>query len=107
MLLLGQRLSGQEAAQFGLATRSFPDAAALDAHIEETLQQLHGCSPTAYKWIKRCLAAAWDGPLAHGLRQEVVAETETMASGDFLGALTAYADQRPKDYWTCEPASDV
>ena len=99
LLLLGQPLDGRQAAAVGLVTRSFPDSAALDAQLDATLQRLRGCSPEAYRWIKRSLAAAWDGPLAYGEQFELLAEVETMASGDFARALQAYGEGRPMDYW--------
>jgi enoyl-CoA hydratase/carnithine racemase len=106
MLLLGKPLDGRQAEECGLVTKAFPDPATLDAHVEQTLLQLRGCSPTGYQWIKRCLAAAWDGPLAHGERQELIAETETMASGDFIRALRAYSDGRQMDYWAEDATRD-
>jgi len=102
LMLLGRPLDGSQAQEFGLVTRSFGDTAALDAHVQETLDQLRHCSPAGYRWIKRCLAAVWEGPLVHGEQIELLAETETMASGDFVHALSAYADGRSMDYWALD-----
>ncbi|MGK2285061.1 enoyl-CoA hydratase/isomerase family protein [Pedomonas sp. V897] len=98
MLLLGEPLTGREAEALGLVTRSLPDAEALDAHLAAVLDRLRLCSPASLRWTKECLRAVWDGPLAHGERVEALAETEAMASGDFLKGLAALREGAHYDY---------
>ena len=89
-LLLGEAISGAEAAQQGLVTRSFPDAGALDAFVAGVLERLRYCSPASFAQTKRCLAAVWEGPLGHGEAVEVEAEARAMGSGDFRKAYAAW-----------------
>lgn len=97
-LLLGQPIDGREAEAFGLVTRSFADAAALDAHVAAVLARLRVCSPASVRWTKACLAASWEGPLAHGESVEATAEVETMASGDFIEAVAASGERARFDF---------
>lgn len=90
MLLLGDRITGRRAEAIDLVTRSFPDAAALDAHVAIVLERLQYCSPASLAGTKQCLAATWSGPLEYGERIELEAEAEAMASGDFLKAYAAW-----------------
>ena len=98
MLLLGESISGVEAAEFGLATASFPTTELLDKHLSTVLQRLRLCSPASTRWTKECLTAAWEGSLNQGLNKELEAETETMDSGDFLKGLGALGNGQVYDY---------
>lgn len=89
-LLLGETISGSAAVEQGLITRSFPDDAALDAHLQQVLVRLERCSAAAFAQTKRCLTAIWEGPLAHGEAIEVDAEAKAMGSGDFRLAYAAW-----------------
>ena len=88
-LLLGEAIDGRCAEAYGLVTRSFADEAALASHLEAVLDRLRLCSPSSLCWTKQCLRSVWEGPLAHGERVEMLAETETMATGDFHKGLAA------------------
>ncbi|MCW1384866.1 enoyl-CoA hydratase/isomerase family protein [Novosphingobium sp. KCTC 2891] len=90
LLLLGNAISGSEAAEQGLITRAFADDAALDAHLADVLGQLERCSPAAFAQTKRCLSAIWEGPLAHGEAVELDAEAGAMGTGDFRLAYAAW-----------------
>lgn len=103
MLLLGESISGVEAAEFGLATASFPTTELLDKHLSTVLERLRLCSPASMRWTKACLTAAWEGSLDQGLNKELEAETEAMASGDFLNGLAALSSGMVYDY-TAEKA---
>lgn len=98
MLLLGEAINGQQAEEYGLVTRSFADTDALDTHITTVLARLRLCSPASMRWAKECLTAAWDGSLELGLEKELEAETEAMASGDFLKGLSALREGANFDY---------
>ena len=98
MLLLGEGINGTEAQDWGLVSRSFSDNEALVAHIESVLERLRLCSPASLKWTKECLSAAWHGSLQTGLEKELEAETETMATGDFLKGLSALREGSNFDF---------
>ncbi len=97
-LLLGEKISGKDAVEYGLATRSFPDEAALDEHVEKVLGRLQFCSPASFAETKRCLSAIWEGSLAHGEGVEVEAEIQAMATGDFLDAYNAWRAGKAWNY---------
>jgi len=63
MLLLGESISGVQAAEFGLVTGSFATPELLDGHLRDVLTRLRHCSPTSVQWTKECLGAAWEGSL--------------------------------------------
>lgn len=89
-LLLGEGISGRQAAMDGLVTRSFPTDEALDRHVAHVLERLASCSPHAFSGTKRCLSAIWEGPLAMGEEVEVESEVMALGSGDFLKAYNAW-----------------
>jgi enoyl-CoA hydratase/carnithine racemase len=98
MLLLGDKLNGQSAAEHGLVTRSFADAAELDTYVATVLERLRFCSPTSFAQTKACLAATWQGPLEYGERIELEAEATVMGERDFLRAYAAWRDGEAYDY---------
>ena len=98
MLLLGESISGIQAAEFGLVTGSFATPELLDGHLRDVLTRLRHCSPTSVQWTKECLGAAWEGSLDLGLAKELEAETEAMDSGDFLKGLGALSNGEVYDY---------
>jgi len=98
MLLLGESISGVQAAEFGLVTGSFVTPELLDGHLRDVLERLRHCSPTSVQWTKECLGAAWKGSLDLGLDSEMEAETQAMDSGDFLKGLGALGNGQVYDY---------
>ena len=98
MLLLGESISGVQAAEFGLVTGSFATSELLDGHLSKVLTRLRGCSSASVQWTKKCLGAAWEGSLDLGLAKELEAETEAMDSGDFLKGLDALSNGQIYDY---------
>jgi enoyl-CoA hydratase/carnithine racemase len=98
MLLLGESISGVQAAEFGLVTGAFATPELLDEHLSSVLERLRRCSPASVQWTKECLGAAWEGSLNLGLDREMEAETEAMDSGDFLKGLGALGSGMVYDY---------
>ena len=103
-LLLGDRISGREAAEMGLVTRSFPDSEALDGYCAAVLQRLQYCSPASFAQTKACLAATWQGPLELGERIELEAEAAAMRTGDFLKAYSAWREGKAYNFARREAA---
>lgn len=90
LLLMGLPIDGKQAAEYGLVTRSFVDNAALDKHLDGLLAHFRHCSPASFEWTKKCLAAIWDKQGIDEHQQDIKAQVETMTSGDFLKAVSAY-----------------
>lgn len=98
MLLLGSRLSADEAARNGLVSRSCPDAGAALAEGRAIAQRLAGQSPTASRLIKRALNDGVDGDLVRGLAVEREAVIEALAGPDAVEGCTAFLEKRPPSY---------
>ncbi len=94
MLLLGRRLSGAEAADWGLIHRSVPDG---DVHAEaEVLARQLANGPTVSlglsKWL---LASGASTSLDAHLRDEAFAMELSSRSEDFREGLLAFSEKRP------------
>lgn len=98
LLLLGDRVSGRDAAHIGLITRSFAKVEELETHLDTVLTRLEFCSPVAYAQTKACLSAAWNGSLEHGEGVELEAELQSMSSGDFVKALAAMQSRQRHNF---------
>jgi enoyl-CoA hydratase/carnithine racemase len=84
LILTGDRLSGEDAAAWGLAYKAFaPDA--FDRAVEELVQTLAGKSPEALRSCKRLVYDSLDRELADGLQSEieaVLAHLQSDAAGE-------------------------
>jgi enoyl-CoA hydratase/carnithine racemase len=69
-LLTGDRLTGAQAAEWGLAYRSVP-AASFEAEVDGLVANLLGQDPAALARIKQLVRAGLRGPLTDGLALEV------------------------------------
>jgi enoyl-CoA hydratase/carnithine racemase len=98
LLLLGEEIDGKTADAWGLVTRSFPDRAALDAHVAKVLERLKRCAPVSLKWHKECLRALWQMSLTEGEAVEAVAVPEAMATQTWLGPTAAFFEGKAWDY---------
>lgn len=75
LLLTGDTIDAEEAAGLGLATRTLPDAAALDAEVERWVATWSALPPTAIRDAKRLLWAN----VAHTIDTAIVQESLTQA----------------------------
>ena len=79
LLLTDRRLSGAEAAQWGLVLRAVPTDH-LEDELESLLSGLRDKSHTALGWIKRTVNEGTDLPLRDGIAREMEAFLEYCAS---------------------------
>lgn len=89
-ILTGDRLSGAEAVEWGLAYRAVP-AAELDSAVRALAQRLAARSPEALARTKHLLWQGLELPLAEGLaleRREVVAHIMSDAGAAAIAAFT-------------------
>lgn len=97
MMLLGRRVSGAEAADWGLVHRAVAPAQ-LDGAVDE-LVALLGRSPTVAlglaKWL---LHSGTTTPLDDHLRNEAFAMELSSRSEDFREGLAAFAEKRPPNF---------
>jgi len=93
LLLLGRRLSGEEAAAWGLVHRSVP-AAAVETAAEELAVRL-AAGPTVALGLTKWLAhAGASASLDDHLRQEAFAMELSSRSEDFREGLAAFGERR-------------
>jgi 2-(1,2-epoxy-1,2-dihydrophenyl)acetyl-CoA isomerase len=97
LLLLGRKLSGAEAAAWGLIHRAVPEAA-LDAAAEEIIEQLASGPTVALGLAKRALNRNLEGGLAQALENEALALELSSRTADFREGLAAFQERRPPRY---------
>jgi enoyl-CoA hydratase/carnithine racemase len=102
-LLLGETMSGRDAEESGLVTRSFADVGALDRHVAHVLDRLRLCAPGSLRGTKQCLRAVWEGSWQEGEAVEHREELKAMATGDFVRALAALEGRNDFDYVAGKP----
>lgn len=94
LLMLGRRLSAQEAAAIGLVNDACADAEATERRALDTAHALARQAPVALRLIKRALNDGVDGDLVRGLSVEREAVIEVLASSDAREGAAAFLDQR-------------
>ncbi len=97
MLLLGRKLSGTEAAEWGLVHRAVPDDQ-LDAAAAELVGQLVAAPTVAVGLTKRCIHRALDSSLADAMEAEANALELSSRSLDFKEGLSAFREGRPPHF---------
>jgi 2-(1,2-epoxy-1,2-dihydrophenyl)acetyl-CoA isomerase len=97
MLLLGDRVDGATAADWGLIDRCVPDES-LDDEAERTALTLAGSATVAVGLAKWLLHAGREATLDAALRNEAFAMELSSRSEDFREGLTAFASKRPAQF---------
>src|SRR6516165_1830007 len=93
LLLLGRKLTGAEAAAWGLIHASVPEDT-LDAEAAKVIGQLAAGPTVAIGLAKRCLARNLEESLAHALDNESLALELSSRTTDFREGLAAFAERR-------------
>jgi cyclohexa-1,5-dienecarbonyl-CoA hydratase len=97
IVLLGERLTAQEARSLGLVTRVAP-APDLDSAVEEMVQTLASKSPAALRIAKKALRASAIRALEALPEIESLYREELAATEDMLEGLSAFLEKR-KPRW--------
>jgi 2-(1,2-epoxy-1,2-dihydrophenyl)acetyl-CoA isomerase len=97
LLLLGRRLTGAEAAGWGLIHASFP-AGELDAAAAAVVEQLATGPTVAIGLAKRCLNRNLENSFAQALENESLALELSSRTADFREGLAAFTTRRPPSY---------
>ncbi|NIR39207.1 MAG: enoyl-CoA hydratase/isomerase family protein, partial [Actinobacteria bacterium] len=97
MLLLGRRLSGTEAAEWGLIQRAVP-ADELETAAGEVIEKLVNGPTVAIGLTKRLLHRSSDRGLGEALEAEANALELSSRSPDFREGLSAFRDRRPPEF---------
>ena len=94
LLLLGRKVTGREAADWGLIHRAVADEV-LDTTVTELVATLADGPTVAIGLTKRCIHRALDGSLADALEAEANALELSSRSPDFKEGLAAFREKRP------------
>lgn len=94
LLLLGRKVSGREAADWGMIHRAVPDAE-LDATVEDLLSRLSSAATVALGLTKRGIHRALDSSLADAMESEANGLELSSRSNDFKEGLAAFGERRP------------
>ncbi len=93
LLLLGRRLTGREAADWGLIMRAVPDGE-LERAMEKLVTRLAAAPTVALGLTKRAIHRGLDTSLAAAMETEANALELSSRSGDFKEGLTAFREKR-------------
>ena len=93
LLLLGRKLSGEEAAAWGLVHRAVPDAE-LDAAVAALVERLAQGPTVAIGLTKRSLLRSLDAGLVEAMQGESFALELASRTGDFKEGLLAFKERR-------------
>jgi (E)-benzylidenesuccinyl-CoA hydratase len=97
MLLLGRRLTAQEALTFGLVNKVVP-AKDLMATAEDYARRLSENGPLAVRAVKELAIRSQSVPLEHGLRLEESFQAYLRTTEDAKEGPRAFAEKRKPDY---------
>jgi len=105
LLVRAQKLTGQEAVQWGLAGRSVPGEQVLDTAMEIARDIAVNCSPLTVALHKRLLWQGLDMSRAELAALESRALNHTMSKPDAIEGGMAYFERRTPQ-WSSSPARD-
>lgn len=98
MVLMGRRLSAEEAHDWGLLTEVVDDSAALDQAIESYAAKLNSLSPLALSTLKRVLNQGEDASLEASFDIEGHAYEKLRDSYDYKEGAQAFFEKRQARY---------
>lgn len=94
LLLLGRKLSGAEAASWGVIYRAVPDAE-LESATATLVEQLAGAATVAVGLTKRCIQSGLETGLTEAMQNESFALELSSRAADFKEGLLAFKERRP------------
>jgi enoyl-CoA hydratase/carnithine racemase len=98
MVLLGERLSAQQALNIGLVSEIVEPGSAL-AHCLEMLQPIQKQSPTAVAACKELIMAAREQPLSAGYALERQRFIELWQDDNQFEGVSAFLEKRPAQWY--------
>ncbi|MGH3366340.1 MAG: enoyl-CoA hydratase/isomerase family protein [Nocardioidaceae bacterium] len=97
-VLTGERISAEQALDWGLVVRLAADAEGLDKEVATVVQTLLGHSPMAMRTAKEVLDRGTDGPLYTGIELERKAYAMLRSSDDFAEGVAAFNEKRRPEF---------
>jgi 2-oxoglutaroyl-CoA hydrolase len=93
-VLTGERITGEQALDWGLVAKLAEDRDALYTETNKLVETLLGFSPMAARTAKEVLDKGVDGPLYTGIELERKAYAMLRASHDFAEGVAAFTEKR-------------
>jgi len=93
LALLGEPITGEQAAQWGLIWKTVDDAALFDEAFAVAQRFAEG-PPVSIGLIKAQVEAAWSAPLADALDREAVAQARAFVTEDLREGAAAFVEKR-------------
>ncbi|HZD67337.1 MAG TPA: enoyl-CoA hydratase-related protein, partial [Acidimicrobiales bacterium] len=93
-VLTGERISADQAADWGILARLAEDASGLEEEVAGVVGTLLGLSPLALRTAKEVLDRGSDGPLATGVELERKSYAMLRSSHDFAEGVAAFTEKR-------------
>jgi 2-oxoglutaroyl-CoA hydrolase len=97
-VLTGERITGEQALDWGIVSVLAPDAETLEKETQALVEKMLGFSPMAMRTAKEVLDKGIDGPLATGIELERKAYAMLRASHDFAEGVAAFSEKRPPQF---------
>lgn len=97
MIMRGQRISGKQAYEWGIAAECVPDDK-LDETLAQVVKELVAVSPLAQRTIKTVLNTTQDAPLHVAIELEGEAYGRLRSSDDFREGVESFVEKRKPDY---------
>jgi 2-oxoglutaroyl-CoA hydrolase len=93
-ILTGERITGQQALDWGLTAANCADGDELEQKVDHVVTMLLGYSPVALRTAKEVLDRGVDGPLYTGIELERKAYSMLRATHDFAEGVAAFGEKR-------------
>lgn len=97
IMLTGRQVDAEEALRIGLVDRLVPEGTAVTA-ARELARELCGPSTAAQRAVVRTVDAAYERPLADGLRFEAEQIQELFERGEAVEGIRAFIDKRAPEF---------
>jgi len=94
MLLSGRRIDSEEALNWGLMTRLFPQESLLDEAISAATDMVQRCSPRSIRHVKKMLDAVPSQTFAQAFEMSRVETRPALESADFKEGVAAMREKR-------------
>jgi 2-oxoglutaroyl-CoA hydrolase len=97
-IMTGRRITGTEAADWGLVAELHPDREALEKATDALVTKMLGFSPLALRAAKEVLDRGVDAPLYSGIELERKAYAMLRSSHDFAEGVAAFTEKRTPEF---------